>query len=216
MRLPTDRDADGLLVPTGGGPARVDVVTPTGARVGTLVVTHGAGGGTSAPDLRVLAATARSGGYTVVAVEQPYRVAGRRAPTSSPQQDAAWCDIVVALDDPGPLVFGGRSNGARVACRTADPCDAVGVVALAFPVHPPGRPDRNRLAELAAPTCPVLVVQGERDPFGVPGRRKGRRVAVIPGSDHRLHGSDAVIEREAQRFLAGPARSRCARGGTIP
>lgn len=201
-----------LTVETSGGPARVDVSTPAGRAVGTVVLTHGAGGGTGARDLQALAAAGRDAGFVVVAVEQPYRVAGRRAPPAPDRQDATWHEVLTALDRARrldrarPLIVAGRSNGARVACRTATHWGAAGVVALAFPVHPPGRPERSRLAELAAPTCPVLVVQGDRDPFGMPGRRRGRRVVLVPGTDHSLRGADQVVAREARAFLRRVAR----------
>lgn len=193
-------------VATSVGPAHVEITAPDRPPAGTVVLTHGAGGGTAAHDLQVLAAAARGAGFAVVAVEQPYRVAGRRTPPAPPRQDAVWAEIVEAVAPVRPLVLAGRSNGARVACRTAAPLAAAGVVALAFPVHPPGRPERSRAAELAAPPCPVLVVQGERDPFGVPGRSRGRRVVVHPSADHSLRGADAAIEREVRAFLRGIAR----------
>ena len=121
-------------------------------------------------------------------VDQPYRVAGRRAPAPAAQLDAAWLAVVAAIRPalPGlPLVVGGRSSGARVACRTASAAEAVAVLCLAFPVHPPGRPEKDRLAELAAPTVPVLVVQGERDPFGRPPPASGREIVLLAG-DHSL------------------------------
>jgi hypothetical protein len=201
-----DEDAAGEEVATTAGPARVGVTGATGRPVGTLVLTHGAGGGVRAPDLDALADAARGAGFVVVAVEQPYRVAGRRAPPAPARQDEAWREVLAALAVVPPLVLAGRSNGARVACRTAAGCGAAGVVALAFPVHPPGRPDSSRLGELAAAPCPVLVVQGERDPFGVPGRGRARRVVVVPGAAHDLRGAGAVIEREAQAFLRRVAR----------
>jgi pimeloyl-ACP methyl ester carboxylesterase len=116
---------------------------------------------------------------SVALVEQPYRVAGRRAPAPAAQLDTAWLAVVDHLRGELPLLFGGRSSGARVACRTATAGGAAGVLCLAFPVHPPGRPEKDRLAELAAPTVPVLVVQGERDPFGRPEPAPGRAV-VLP------------------------------------
>jgi hypothetical protein len=205
-RLHLEEGAAGVEVVTSSGPARVSVAGATGRPAGTLVLTHGAGGGVRVPDLDALGAAARGAGFAVVAVEQPYRVAGRRAPPAPARQDAAWREVLAALAVVPPLVLAGRSNGARVACRTAAGCGAAGVVALAFPVHPPGRPDSSRLGELAAVTCPVLVVQGERDPFGVPGRGRGRRVVVVPGAAHDLRGAGAVIEREARAFLRRVAR----------
>ncbi|MGF1661628.1 MAG: alpha/beta family hydrolase [Kineosporiaceae bacterium] len=210
--LHLEEDVDGVEVVTSSGPARVSVTGATGRPAGTLVLTHGAGGGVRAPDLGALAATAHGTGFAVVAVEQPYRVAGRRSPPAPVPQDAAWVEVLAALAVVPPLVLAGRSNGARVACRTAAGCGAAGVVALAFPVHPPGRPDSSRLAELAAAPCPVLVVQGERDPFGVPGRARGRRIVVLPGAVHDLRRAEPVIQREVRTFLRRIARS----AGTTP
>ena len=178
-------------VATPHGPARLTVHPAAEVGDGTrgvLLLGHGAGGGFGAPDLLAATAAARAAGVHVGHVEQPYRVAGRRAPAPAVQLDAAWLAVVgaVRVALPGlPLVVGGRSSGARVACRTASVASAVGVVCLAFPVHPPGRPDKDRLPELAVPTVPVLVVQGERDPFGRPPPAPGRRVVLLAG-DHAL------------------------------
>jgi predicted alpha/beta-hydrolase family hydrolase len=137
-------------------------------------------------------------GIEVVQVEQPYRVAGRRAPAPPAQLDAAWLAVVEALA-PARLIAGGRSSGARVACRTAAAAGAERVLCLAFPVHPPGRPEKTRLDELDAVKVPVLVVQGERDPFGMPPRRRGRRVVAVPGT-HTL--SAAAVREPLRRWLA--------------
>lgn len=174
-------------VPTPHGPARLTVHPATAARA-VLLLGHGAGGGFAAPDLRAATAAAVATGLHVGQVEQPYRVAGRRAPAPAAQLDAAWLAVVVAVRAalPGlPLLAGGRSSGARVACRTAPAAGAVAVACLAFPVHPPGRPEKHRLAELAVPAVPVLVVQGERDPFGRPPPGPGREVVLLRG-DHAL------------------------------
>jgi predicted alpha/beta-hydrolase family hydrolase len=131
----------------------------------------------------------------VVLVEQPYRVAGRRAPAPATQLDAAWLAVVEHVRGELPLVVGGRSSGARVACRTATAAGAAGVLCLAFPVHPPGKPEKDRLPELAQPTVPVLVVQGKTDPFGRPEPAPGRDVVLLRG-DHSLK-SDAPGLRAA-------------------
>ena len=143
-------------------------------------------------------------GMVVARVTQPYRVAGRRAPAPAPRLDEAFVAAVnTARRLRGlrslPLVTGGRSSGARVACRTDGQVGAVAVVALAFPVHPPSNPDRNRLDELNSVTAPVLVIQGDRDPFGMPPRRRGRRVVTVHG-DHSLR-DPAAIHRAVTRFL---------------
>jgi predicted alpha/beta-hydrolase family hydrolase len=174
-------------VDTPHGPARV-TVHPTGDARAVLLLGHGAGGGFGAPDLQVATASALGAGLHVAQVDQPYRVAGRRAPAPAAQLDVVWIAVATAVRAalPGlPLVVGGRSSGARVACRTASVLGAVGVLCLAFPVHPPGRPEKDRLAELAEPTVPVLVVQGERDPFGRPPPADGREIVLLPG-DHSL------------------------------
>jgi len=155
----------------------------------TLVLGHGAGGGIEAADLQRLAQLLPRRGITVVLVEQPWRVAGRRTADRPPLLDEAFVAVCDRLRPRTPLVVGGRSAGARVACRTARQVGAVGVLALAFPLHPPGRPDRSRADELLGPTLPTLVVQGTRDPFGSPGelsplRSPSRRLVLVPGADH--------------------------------
>jgi predicted alpha/beta-hydrolase family hydrolase len=184
--------------PTPHGPARAHV-HGAGSPSAALILGHGAGGGVGAPDLVAAAAAALAAGYTVVLVEQPYRVAGRRSPAPANQLDAAWLAVVEQLRG-GPLkglatLAGGRSSGARVACRTAAEAGVAAVLCLAFPLHPPGRggdPSKSRIAELAAVKVPVLVVQGERDPFGMPPPARRRKVVVIPKGDHSLRNSTAV------------------------
>jgi hypothetical protein len=163
-----------------------------------LVLGHGAGGGVGSPDLVAARDTALGLGFTVALVEQPYRVAGRRSPAPAPQLDAAWLAVVSQLRSRRlrglPLVVGGRSSGARVACRTAAAAGAGGVLCLAFPLHPPGRggdPSKSRLSELELVTVPVLVVQGERDPFGIPPAATGREVVLVPGT-HSLRSTAAI------------------------
>jgi predicted alpha/beta-hydrolase family hydrolase len=150
-----------------------------------LVLGHGAGGGVSAPDLVTAAEVAAAASVSVALVEQPYRVAGRKSAAPAHQLDAAWLAVVEALRGPEPVLCGGRSSGARVACRTAAGTGAAGVLCLAFPLHPPGRPEKTRLAELEAVEVPVLIVQGESDPFGMPPEAPGREVVRLRG-DHGL------------------------------
>ena len=176
------------------GRARAHLL-PVASPVAGLVLGHGAGGGIHAPDLVSAAEAARSAGLSVALVEQPYRVAGRRSPAPASQLDAAWAAVVLALRN-GPLsglpiLTGGRSSGARVACRTATETDSVALICLAFPVHPPGHPEKNRLPELDAVRVPTLVVQGERDPFGMPPTSSNRTVVSIPGT-HSLSNGTAV------------------------
>jgi predicted alpha/beta-hydrolase family hydrolase len=135
-------------------------------------------------------------GGAVARVLQPFRVAGRRAPGSAAGQDAAWLDVIAALRERYgelPLVQGGRSNGARVACRTARAAGARGVIALAFPLHPPGRPDKSRAPELRGAGVPVLVINGQRDPFGVPDAADATCVHVLPREGHDLSREPAAI-----------------------
>ncbi|MFD7786665.1 alpha/beta family hydrolase [Streptomyces nojiriensis] len=135
-----------------------------------LAVSHGAGGGIEARDLQALAASLPARHITVALVEQPWRVAGKKVAAAPKVLDEGWRGLWPALTEPGlPVVAGGRSAGARVACRTAAELDAVGVLALAFPLHPPGRPEKSRAEELTGAGRPALVVQGGRDPFGRPG-----------------------------------------------
>lgn len=162
-----------------------------------LVLGHGAGGSVTTADLTAVAEAALSAGAAVARVTQPYRVAGRRAPAPAIHLDDAWVEVVTELRASSvpanlPLVAGGRSSGARVACRTAAELGAVGVLALAFPLHPPGRPERSRAAELET-GLPTLVVNGDRDPFGVPVPAEGVRVVVRPGEAHALRGNPPAL-----------------------
>ena len=170
------------------GPARAHMHAVEGARA-ALLLGHGANGSVTAPDLRIATEVAIGAGVTVALFEQPYRVAGRRAPvTVAARLDEAFrAAVAAARAETGevPLVVGGRSAGARVACRTALSLGAAGVVALAFPLHPPGRPERSRAAELPA-GIPTLVVNGDRDPFGAPEPGGSVEVALRPGAVHDL------------------------------
>ena len=151
-----------------------------------------------APDLRVATSVAVEFGLGVALVEQPYRVAGRKSPAPAKQLDAAWIAVMETL--PRPLIAGGRSSGARVACRTAAAVGAVGVLCLAFPEHPPGKPEKSRQDELDAVAVPTLVVQGERDPFGRPKPTEHAEVVVVPG-DHSLKADLAAVETAIRDWL---------------
>ncbi|HEY0487847.1 MAG TPA: alpha/beta family hydrolase [Mycobacteriales bacterium] len=184
-------------VTTPHGAARVRVDSPGGPPALLLVLGHGAGGDVDAPDLVAVRDAVVPLGVAVAAVTQPYRVAGRRAPAPARQLDAAWTAVVAAVRSwegfaEPPLVAGGRSSGARVACRTASAVGASGIVALAFPLHPPGRPEKSRAAELGT-GLPTLVVNGERDPFGIPSAGDGRTVHVVPGADHTLKRDPGAV-----------------------
>jgi uncharacterized protein len=182
-----------ISVETPHGPARVHLERVEAPR-GALVLGHGAGGGVNAPDLTAAAKAAREEGFSVALVEQPYRVAGRRSPAPARQLDASWTAVLERLrtDELAglKLVTGGRSAGARVACRTAEETGAAGVLCLAFPLQA----SQSRLPELEQVAVPVLVIQGERDRFGIPPASKSRTVAVVAG-DHGLKTDlDAVAD----------------------
>ena len=160
---------------------------------GVVLLGHGAGGDSTAPVLVEVAASLARAGFAAARFDQPYRVAGRRAPAPAAHLDDAAYDVVAALRTSYPdvpLVLGGKSSGARVACRTAAGLGAVGVVALGFPLRPPGRPEVSRVAELASAGCPVLVCQGERDVFGTPAdlsvamRGLAGAVHAVASGDH--------------------------------
>ncbi|MFO7252874.1 MAG: alpha/beta hydrolase [Actinomycetes bacterium] len=209
----------GLEVATPRGPARVEIDEAADPRL-LFVLTHGAGGGVDSADLLAVRDAVRAIGGTVARVVQPFRVAGARAPGSAARQDEAWLTVVAALRDRYPdlpLVQGGRSNGARVACRTARAAGAAGVVALAFPLHPPGRPERSRAAELRDAGVPVLVVNGDRDPFGVPDAAGAARVVVLPGEGHELTRNPVRVGEIVAEWVDGlvgvTAAGRAAAGG---
>lgn len=209
-----------LTVPTESGPGRL-LVSPAEHPVALLWLGHGAGGGAGAPDLAALADELPVHGVTVVRHEQPWVLAGRRIAPRPAALDTGWlaaAPAVTGLADGLPLVVGGRSAGARVACRTAAAVGAAAVVCLAFPLHPPGRPERSRAEELLRPTVPVLVLQGTRDAFGsadeVAAAADGApAVDVVPveGADHALavrrtgpvrqEDALALVAAEVRRFL---------------
>jgi predicted alpha/beta-hydrolase family hydrolase len=188
---------------TVAGPALAEGEAP-GRPESLLVLTHGAGGRVASKDVLAAKKGGLAAGAAVVLVTQPYRVRGARAPGSATRQDAAWLEIISALREkyPGlPLVQGGRSNGARVACRTAQQAGATAVIALAFPLHPPGKADdpaRSRAGELRAAGVPVLVINGERDPFGIPDADDAAKLIVLPGETHSLSGHSQVITTEVE------------------
>jgi predicted alpha/beta-hydrolase family hydrolase len=174
-------------IQTPHGPARAHL-RPADDPRGLLVLGHGAGGGVQARDIVAAAGAALAEDFSVVLVEQPYRVAGRKSPAPPAQLDAAWTAVIEAVRaDDLPLITGGRSSGARVACRTAGATAAAGVLCLAFPVHPPGKPEKSRLDELDGVSVPVLIVQGTSDPFGMPPEAPDRTVVKVPGN-HSLTG----------------------------
>ena len=176
---------------------------------------HGAGGGVGSRDLTKVTAVALAAGLTVALVEQPYRVAGRRSPAPTAQLDTAWLAVVERLRADElrdlPLVVGGRSSGARVACRTAEASGASAVLCLAFPLHPPGRPDKTRLPELDAVALPTLIVQGASDPFGMPPPGANREVVAVAGN-HSLSTDLEAVGEAVGAWLSGFARAARPRG----
>ena len=196
-----------IEIETPHGPANVHL-HPAKRRRAALVLGHGAGGGIGAGDLVAAADEAVSAGLDVALVEQPYRVAGRRSPAPAKQLDAAWTAVVEHLHANEltglPLVVGGRSLGARVACRTSAALGAAAVLCLAFPLLPPrrksGKPAESRLSELDAVAVPMLVVQGERDPFGMPPEGPLRTVARVPG-DHGLKADLKAVAAAVRDWL---------------
>jgi len=195
-----------LEIATSQGPAGLELDERPDAAF-LLVLTHGSNGGVAAPDLLAVREVALAEGGAVARVMQPFRMAGRRAPGSAVRQDEAWLEIVAWLRGrigDLPLVQGGRSNGARVACRTAGAANARGVVALAFPLHPPGRPERSRADELRLATAAgaeVLVVNGDRDPFGVPDPGDTTVLTVLPGERHDLAKDPAAVGAAVRPWL---------------
>jgi uncharacterized protein len=211
--------APALTIGTTEGDARVRVTMPEIAPTGAVMLGHGAGGGVDAPDIRIAAETAVRAGWAVALVEQPYRVAGRRSPVPAPKLDAAWMQVADKLTGPGGslaglrLVTGGRSAGARVACRTAMATGAIGVLCLAFPLQPPGRRGSgstapSRQPELDGAGVPVLVVQGKSDRFGMPrsSTKLGRIVERVEG-DHGLKRDHAAIADTIEAWLLALPRT---------
>lgn len=195
-----------MEIPTGSGPALAELAEPAQPAF-LLALTHGAGGGVASADLLAARQAGLAAGAAVAMVTQPYRVGGARAPGSAARQDAAWHEVIGALRSryPGvPLVQGGRSNGARLACRTALAVGAIAVVALAFPLHPPGKagvPERSRAPELRSAGVPVLVVNGDRDPFGVPDAADADRLVVLAGETHALSRRPDAITAAVSAWL---------------
>jgi uncharacterized protein len=215
---------DRRTLPTPHGEARL-LQDRSRHPVATLLLGHGAGGGPEAPDLAALAAELPREGVTVLRLEQPWRVAGRRVAPRPAVLDACLVAVADRLRPRTPLVLGGRSAGARSAARTAHHLGASGVLALSYPLHPPGRPDRSRLDELAGVRLPVLVVQGEVDPFGRPEEfPESVDLAVVPGADHSfkvrrggpITQEDAyalVVEATLEFVVREVAGNRGGRGG---
>jgi predicted alpha/beta-hydrolase family hydrolase len=198
-------------IETPGGPARAHVHRPSKPR-GTVVLGHGAGGGLGAIDLAIAREALVGAGWAVVLVEQPWLVAGRKVAGRPPTLDAAWVPVVEALLTgrgrlPRPLVVGGRSAGARVACRTAGPLEADAGLLLSFPLHLPGQPDKLRAHELALAPDPSWVVQGTNDSFGTPDELRphlptGTTLIEVPGAHSYPRGSRSALT-QALTSIAG-------------
>jgi predicted alpha/beta-hydrolase family hydrolase len=198
-----------LEIDTPQGQARANVHSAR-EPAGAVVLGHGAAGGVSAPDLVAATDVALEERFSVALVEQPYVVAGRRSPAPAPRLDEAWTAVVERLGEQLqdlPLVAGGRSLGARVACRTATETGAVAVLCLAFPLHPPGRPEKSRQAELDAVEVPTLVVQGTSDPFGMPRGGANRKIVEVPGN-HSLKADLDGVAAAVRDWLPRVAESR--------
>ena len=193
-----------LEIDTPHGPARAHL-HPVDDPVGALVLGHGANGGVAARDLVAATRAANAEGYAVALVEQPYVVAGRRSPAPAKQLDSAWTAVIEHLRGAQlaglPLVSGGRSAGARVACRTAAATGAAAVLCLAFPVHPPGKPEKSRLDELDGVELPTLVIQGESDPFGMPPDGPNRTVVKVAGN-HSLGPGIGALTAAVREWLS--------------
>jgi uncharacterized protein len=192
------------------GPARVHRDEPDAGVRGTLLLGHGAGGGVDSADLTAVAAAGCAAGWRVLRVEQPWKVAGKRIAPAPARLDEGWTAVLADLPDgwlTGPLVLGGRSAGARVACRTAGDLGAAGVLALAFPLHPPGRPEKSRAAELLLVGVPLLVVQGRTDASGRPAEVEAAlaghhgQVRAVPG-DHALRKDPPAVAGAVLDWLA--------------
>ena len=202
---------DVLQVATPHGPARAHIRHAARPRA-ALLIGHGAGGSIEAPDLLAAVDAALAAGVSVARIEQPYRVAGRRSAAPAPKLDEAWLAVHAALTAGAhaplaglPPLSGGRSSGARVACRTATATGVIGVLCLAFPLHPPQRKTeaerKTRLPELEAVTVPVLVVAGDRDPFGMPPAGPTRTVVTVAGN-HSLKAGVAEVGPAVSSWLA--------------
>ncbi|WP_318201478.1 alpha/beta family hydrolase [Streptomyces sp. SCL15-4] len=204
-------DATTETVGTDAGDARITWHRAGEARL-VLAVGHGAGGGIEARDLQALAGALPAHGVTVALVEQPWRVAGKKVAPAPKTLDAGWRGVWPALTGPGlPVVSGGRSAGARVACRTAAELGARAVLALSFPLHPPGRPEKSRAGELLGAGVPTLVVQGGNDPFGKPAEfpEGDFDLAEVACGDHgfAVPRRAGITQEQALEVVTGAVRT---------
>lgn len=205
-------EPESVTVPTPDGPGRLLVHPASGRSAGVLVLGHGAGGGSASLGLMALARALPDAGITVCRYEQPWLVAGRKVGGPPSSLDRGWLPALAAVRalGAGTLFVGGRSAGARVACRTVPP-DAAGLVLVSFPLHPPGRPQQTRIGELAGAASDAVIVQGERDPWGSPAEIEAAVASVPQGGQRIIHGVEGThsfeprtkAAREAAPGLAG-------------
>lgn len=189
------------MIETSRGPARF-LEFPAANPVGTLILGHGAGGTGIAPDLQAIAEALPGYGVSVMLHDQPWKVAGKKVAAAPPVLDVGWVESLAQVPWRGPVIVGGRSAGARVACRTAEQVGAVGVVALAFPLHPPGKPEKSRAEELQV-SVPLRIIQGNRDPFGRPEEfPAGLDLVAVPG-DHSLRQGIPEVVGAVREFVMG-------------
>ncbi|CAM5557395.1 hypothetical protein SXANM310S_00892 [Streptomyces xanthochromogenes] len=198
---------DSEIIETGAGDARITWHPAKKARL-VLAVSHGAGGGIEARDLQALAGALPPLGVSVALVEQPWRVAGKKLAPAPRTLDTGWRDLWPAVAKKGlPVVAGGRSAGARVACRTAAELGAAGALALSFPLHPPGKPEKSRAPELLGAGAPTLVVQGGNDPFGKPAEfpEGAYELVDVPFADHgfAVPKRASLTQQEALDVITG-------------
>ena len=203
--------AQSSMIPTAYGEGRLELHAAS-SPVATVLLSHGAGNGIETHDLQALASALPGEGVSVALFEQPWRTAGRTVASAPATLDVGLTAAAGALGASTPLIVGGRSAGARSAARTATALGAVGCLALAFPLHPPGKPERSRLAELTGAGVPTLVIQGERDPMGrpeeFPGGPTGTGLAaidlvIVPAADHalRVAKTGPIDQDEANAIL---------------
>lgn len=197
-----------LDVPTPDGPGRLTLHLPSGEVRAVLVLGHGAGGGIGSFDLVALAGGLPDAGVAVALYEQPWVVSGRRVAGPPATLDRGWLPALDAVRAhvAAPLFVGGRSAGARVACRTL-PADAHGIVLVSFPLHPPGRPEKSRIGELGAAASDAVVVQGERDPFGTPDEVRAALASVPQAGGREVHAVPGTHSFEPRTVAARAAAS---------
>lgn len=195
------------IIDTAHGPARVVAHLASQPRA-DVVLSHGAGRGIDGADLVQMAQTLSEHSYNAYLVEQPWVARGRKVADRPAVLDACLATVLGVLVLPGPLVLAGRSAGSRSSFRLARDHHAVAAFAMAFPLHPLGRPENTRVSELLEAGVPTLVIQGERDQMGRPAEfPTGTNMVVVPGADHgyRVPKSAAMTQQEVYSFVADTA-----------